>query len=198
MTDPSPPDGRDELGDDAARAEIDRQRRLVDQAMTMQSALRDWDRALGTSLVCVVLVAALVGVAFAFAGGDQPVAVLGLRARRATWLGWLAVVTFALTLVELVLDPRGAARRRAQAVRALATLKSEYRTAVPHGQARDAAERLSQRYEAVMGSIPEIPDLLFNRLKAAHLRKVEISKILSKRPGLKSRKARRALDKRRE
>lgn len=182
--------------EDAARAEIDRQRRLLDQITSMQSTLRDWDRAFGTFLVCVVLIASLIGVAFAFAGGSQTVSILGLHAHRVTWLGWLATVTFAVTLLELVLDPRGAARRRAQAVRALATLKGEYRTDVPHGQAQEAAGRLSQQYEAVMTSIPEVPNLLFNRLKATHLRKVEISKILSDQPGLRFRKARRTLNKR--
>jgi hypothetical protein len=47
-----------------------------------------------------------------------------------------------------------------------------------------------------MDSIPEVPDLMFNRLKAVHLRKVEISKILSEHPGLKLRQARRTLEKR--
>lgn len=187
----------DTPAEEAARTEINRQRRLIDQSASMQAALRDWDRALGTSLVCVVLIASLIGVAFAFAGGGgQIISILGLHAQRVTWLGWLAVLTFALTLIELVLDPRGAARRRAQAARALGTLKGEYRATVAAGQAQKAAERLSQRYEAVMGSIPEVPNPLFNRLKAAHLRKVEISKILSSQPGLRPRKARRLLDKR--
>jgi hypothetical protein len=178
-----------------ARTEIDRQRRLVDQSISMQAALRDWNRIFGTSLVCVVLITSLVGVAFAFAGGEQTISILGLRAQRTTWLGWLAVFTFALTLLQLVLDPGGSGRRRAHAVQALATLKGEYRAAVRVGHEREVAERLSQQYEAVMRSIPEVPNLLFNRLKAAHLRKVEISKILSSQPGLSLRKARSILKK---
>lgn len=197
MSDPSRSNGSDTPAEEAARQEINRQRRLIDQITSMQSALRDWDRAFGTALVCVVLIASLIGVAFAFAGGgDQTASILGVDAHRLTWLGWLAVLTFALTLIQLVLDPRGAGRRRAQAVEALATLMGEYRTSVADGQAQETAERLSQRYEAVMGSVPEVPNLLFNRLKAAHLRKVEISKILSGQPGLRLRKARRALNKR--
>jgi hypothetical protein len=189
-----------EAGDPAeqsSRDEIKRQSRLIDQTISMQAALRDWNRTIGTSLACIVLIASLIGVAFAFAGGgEQMISLLGIRAQRVTWLGWLAVLTFALTLIDLVIDPRGAARRRAEAARTLGNLKTEYRAAVPSGQARESAERLSQRYEAVMGSIPEVPNPLFNRLKAAHLRKVEISKILSDRPGIKARKARRLLDKR--
>jgi len=162
----------------------------------MQSALRDWDRAYGTTLVCLVLVASLIGVAFAFAAGGQIVSIMGIRAQRTTWLGWLAVFTFALTLVQLVLDPLGAGRRRAQAVRTLASLKGEYRTAMPVGQEEEIAKRLSKQYETIMDSLPEIPSLLFNRLKAAHLRKVEVSKILSAQPGIRAGKASRKLRKR--
>lgn len=195
MSDQPSPDSDGISAEDSARTEINRQRRLVDQSISMQSTLRDWDRIFGTSLVCVVLITSLIGVAFAFAGGGQTVSILGLHAQRTTWLGWLAVFTFALTLFQLVLDPGGSGRRWAHAVQALATLKGEYRTAVPIGQAQEATERLSQQYEAVMRSIPEVPNLLFNRLKAAHLRKVEISKILSSQPGVSLRKARRILKK---
>jgi hypothetical protein len=195
MTNLSPSERSSVPAEDAALEEIRRQRRLVDQATSMQSALRDWDRAFGTFLVCVVLVGSLIGVAFAFAGGGQAVSILGIHAQRITWLGWLAVIIFAITLLELVLDPRGAGRRRAQAVRALGALKGEYRAAVAPDQAQ-AAERLSQRYEAVMSSVPEVPEPLFNRLKAAHLRKIEVSKILSDRPGLRVKQARRLLKKR--
>jgi hypothetical protein len=193
MSDQPRPDQEGISAEESASTEINRQRRLVDQSASMQAALRDWDRIFGTSLVCVVLVTSLIGVAFAFSGGGQTISILGLQAQRTTWLGWLAVFTFALTLLQLVLDPGGSARRRAQAVQALATLKGEYRTVVPVGQENEAEERLSQQYEAVMRSIPEVPNLLFNRLKAAHLRKVEISKILSSKPGLPLRKARRIL-----
>jgi|SRR5215469_14303247 len=196
MTDPARSGGNVTSAEPAADVEINRQRRLVNQTASMQSTLRDWDRAFGTALVCVVLVTALIGVAFAFAGNGQTVTILGIHAARATWLGWLAVFTFTVTLLELVLDPRGASRRRAQAVQDLGALKGEYRAAAPGGQAQQTPAQLSKHYEAVMGSIPEVPDLLFNRLKAAHLRKVEISKILSEKPGISLRKARRILKKR--
>jgi hypothetical protein len=174
--------------------ENDRQRRLIDQTMSMQAALRDWGRTFGTTLACLVLVASLIGVAFAFAGGSNDViSFVGIHAQRATLLGWLAVTTFAVTLIELVLDPRGAARRRAEAVRALAILKNEYRQTMPSEEAVAAARRLSAQYDEVMRSIPEVPDWQFNRLKARHLRKIEISKILSARPGIGPRRARQIL-----
>jgi hypothetical protein len=192
MTDPGP-------GEAPARnalAELSRQRRLVDQSLTMQARLRDRDQLIGTSLVCTVLIASLVGVAFAFAGSDPSLTLIGVTAARATWLGWLAVATGSLTLVELVVDRRGAGQRRADAVRALAALKAEYRVPPAAGEEVREAARMSERYAQVMETVPPVPERLFNRLKATHLRKVEVSKLLSRYPGMSHRQARRMVARR--
>lgn len=81
-----------------------------------------------------------------------------------------------------MLDLRGKAHERDAAVRALAALKGEYRGADLDDAAVGA--RLGARYVAVADAVPPIPERRFVRLKAAHLRKVELSKILSSRPGI--------------
>src|SRR5262245_47401784 len=83
--------GQDEETVRHALKEIARQERLVDQMLTMQARLRDRDRVVGTLIVCTVLIASLVGVAFAFAGSGPALTLLGVTAARPTWLGWLAV-----------------------------------------------------------------------------------------------------------
>jgi hypothetical protein len=173
-----------------ALEELRRQRRLVDQGLTMQSRLRDRDRLMGTSLLCAILILSVVGVAFAFAGPDHAVTLAGLTAARTTWLGWLAVGTLALVLVELVVDRRGAAQRRADAVRVLGALKAEYRVPPAAEEEVTTAARMSERYAQAMETMPAVPERSFNRLKAAHLRKVEISKLLSEHPGMSHRQAR--------
>lgn len=175
--------------------ELGRQRRLIDQTLTMQAKLRDRDRTFATVLVCTILVASLIGVAFAFAGSGFKITLFGLQADRATWLGWFAVGTAALTLVELVLDRRGAAQLRSDAVRSLSILKAEYRVPPAAGEEVATVARMSERYAQVMESIPPVPERSFNRLKAAHLRKVEISKLLSNYPGMSHQQARRKLSK---
>jgi hypothetical protein len=183
----------DSGAEDASRRsleELRRQRRLVDQGLTMQSRLRDRDRVVGTSLLCAILVLSVIGVAFAFAGPDHAVTLDGLTAARSTWLGWLAVGTLALVLIELVVDRRGAAQRRSGAVRVLASLKAEYRVPPAAGDEVATAARMSERYSQAMETIPAVPERSFNRLKAAHLRKVEISKLLSEHPGMSQRQAR--------
>jgi len=186
MTDPQ----EDEHAARRALEELRRQRRLVDQGLTMQSRLRDRDRLMGTSLLCAILILSVVGVAFAFAGPDHAVTLAGLTAARTTWLGWLAVGTLALVLVELVVDRRGAAQRRADAVRVLGALKAEYRVPPAAEEEVTTAARMSERYAQAMETIPAVPERSFNRLKAAHLRKVEISKLLSEHPGMSYRQAR--------
>ena len=188
--------GQDEEAVRHALKEIARQRRLVDQMLTMQARLRDQDRVVGTLIVCTVLLASLAGVAFAFAGSSPALRLLGVTAARATWLGWLAVGTAALTLVELVVDRRGAAQRRADAVRLLGALKAEYRVPPAAGQEVPEAARLSERYAQVMEAVPAVPERSFNPLKAMHLRKVEVSKLLSANPGMSYRQARRTIVKR--
>jgi len=186
----------DEAAEVAARqaiVEIDRQRRLVDQGLTMQARLRDRDRVVGTLLICAVLVTSLIGVAFAFAGSNPSLTVLGVSATRATWLGWLAFGTAVMTFFELVVDRRGAAQARADAVRVLGALKSEYRVPPHPGVEVAEAARLSERYEQAMETVPSVPDRSFNRLKAWHLRKVEISRLLSAHPGMSYWQARWAL-----
>jgi hypothetical protein len=178
---------------EVALEEITRQRRLIDQLSTMHSMLRDRYKLQGTALTCVVLVGSVVAIAFAFAGGSARVTILGLTANRSTWLGWFAVLTFSLTLVDLILDRRGAARRHGDAVRQLAAIKAEYRTPPSPGQEIAERDRRSERYQAVMDALPPIPERQFNRLKAWHLRKVAISRHLSANPGMSARQVRRAL-----
>ncbi|WP_433500415.1 hypothetical protein ACQP1K_09055 [Sphaerimonospora sp. CA-214678] len=187
-------------GTDSARSqallEIKRQRRLVDQMATAHSLLRDQYRRRATSSTCVLLVASVVATAFAFAAGDTEVTIIMMTADRSVFLGWFAVLTFSLTLIDLVLDWRGSARSHEDAVRQLSALKAEYRTPPAEGEELLEREHLSQRYQTVMEALPPIPAAKFAQLKARHLKMIEVSRILSERPGISVRKARRELRKR--
>lgn len=186
MTEPS-------VAAQAALDEIARQRRVVDQMSTMHSLMRDRTRLQGILLLCLLLVASVVATAFAFAGGPAVVEIFGVRAARSTWLGWFAVMTFSLTLIDLVVDRRGAAREYADSVRQLARLKADYRVDPHTVDAVAECRRLSLRYQAVMDALPPLPERQFLRLKAIHLQKVEVSRYLSEHPGMSARKARRAV-----
>lgn len=173
--------------------EITRQTRLVDQLTTMHSALRDRASSSTTTITVVLLSASVFSIGFAFAGDLAHVTLLGMTAARSTWLGILAVFTFCGTVADLVTDRRGIARKHDRAVRLLADLKSEYRLVDPGEPPTDRQARLGARYQAVMAELPPIPERRFNKLKSEHLRKVEISKILSANPGVSQRQARAKL-----
>ena len=168
-------------------ASLDRQRRLVDQMTTMHARLRDRARMQGVGLTVSVLVGSVVATAFAFAGSSTEVSMLGVSALRSTWLGWLAVIIFSVTLIDLVIDRRSQARAHQDAVERLADLGSCYRSSD-----RDPGE-LNSLYQEVVRQIPAVPERKFNRLKAAHLQKVEVSRLLSDCPGLSERQARKAV-----
>lgn len=173
------------------RTELERQVRLLDQTLTMQAALRDRDARISLLLTVAIGLLSTIGVAFAFATTTDRLTFLGISADRATWLGWLALSAAFLSVVDLVTDRRGAAGKRGEAVALLTTLKGEYREAISGSVEADVAATLANRYLDVVTRIPEIPERLFNRLKARHLLKVEVSRELSAHPGISSRRARR-------
>lgn len=171
MTDPNTDDGR-------------WRKRLVDQALSMHSKLRDRAARTSTIITVTLLCATVVSTAFAFAGGDSDITLFGLEASRSTWLGVLSVALFCGTLAELITDRRGVARNHEAAVRLLFDLKSDYRQVEAAGDWSAAQARLAQRYDHVMEQVPPIPESIFNKLKAEHLKKVEVSKLLSEYPGI--------------
>lgn len=182
----------------ARPAELERQRRLVDQMVTMHAVLRDRARRISIAISIVLLSGSIVSAALAFAGDDTRLELVGIGLTRSTWLGVFSVLVFVGTLVELVTDYRGVARQHSSAVRMLSNLKAQYQRAAPdaHSDWTAAATALSARYVDVMAQLVPIPESRFNNLKARHLRKVEISKLLSATPGLSERQARRRLDQR--
>ena len=178
---------------DADRAELDRQRRLVDQMATMHAMLRDRYRAQFVSLRMSQLTASVVATAFAFASTDVTVHLGPVAAQRGTVLGWLAVAILTATVADLVLDRGGAASRHEAAVRQLSALKTGYRAIPEEGEVHQARQRMTPLYESTMESIPAIPERRFNPLKERHLQKVEVSRYLSHHPGASIGQARRAV-----
>jgi hypothetical protein len=92
-------------------------------------------------------------------------------------LAFLGVALFAVSVVSLRVDWKEASANHARAAESLGRLKAELR------DARDV-EDVRLRTSQVLSDLEPIPDRLFLSLKAKHLRKVEVSKALSRRPGI--------------
>jgi hypothetical protein len=98
----------------------------------------------------------------------------------------LSALTFFLALTELVTDWKQAAWQHGDAAGRLATLKATFARATVDAAtgATLTGVDLVADYDATMATLPvQIPDNKFNRLKARHLRKVEVSRALSASPG---------------
>ncbi len=164
--------------------EFRRQRRLVDQNLSMHSYLRDRLSTRARLLSLSILLLSFGAAALAFTGHSR-VTVLGVTTDRLTWVGWVAIAAFALALVELLVDWRGRAWGHGEAVRRLAELKARYRTATEDEPnfPKNAAD-LTTEYVKVTESLPPISERIFNRLKAKHLRKVCLSRAIDSADGL--------------
>ena len=158
----------------------------IDQQLTMHSILRDRYRRRSRALSLLILFGSVVGLTVAAASGQDKVSLLGISATLQVWVAALSALTFLLALTELVTDWRQAAWQHGDAASRLATLKATFARAVVD-DAKGATLKgvdLVAEYDSTMAALPvEIPDKRFNRLKAQHLRKVEVSRALSAAPG---------------
>lgn len=182
----------------AVSSEIQRQQRVINQMTTMHSLLSERYRFRGKVLEVVLILLSVGGATMAFASGTDVVSILGVDAQRTTWLGWLALAVVLVVLIELVFNLSEKGESHADAVRRLAALMSEYRVSTVSDADTRELERLTSLYQFVMDGLPPIPERQFNRLKAAHLQKVAISRYLSAHPGTSERRARRAVREKRE
>jgi hypothetical protein len=100
-------------------------------------------------------------------------------------LGIASVAAFFATVADLRLDWKGRAEKHREAASRLSKLLAEFDALRrPDGTWPSGKEqKLQGLYWDVMTNIAPIPDGKFNSLKAAHLRKVEISRLLDQHPG---------------
>jgi hypothetical protein len=164
------------------RADFDRRFRRIDMMITGHSVLRDRRRAWARLLTLSILGLSIVGLALAFVA-DREVTVSGLSARFQVWVGSISAAIFFLALIDLQVDWKGTARSHAEAADRLAELKAKFAGAQVDDTSAESEVDLQQEYERTMAAIVPLPDRKFTRLKAKHLRKVEVSRILDTHPG---------------
>jgi hypothetical protein len=165
-------------------AEYDRMWRVLDMALSGHAMLRDRYQRRDRALVLVVLALSVIATALAFLSGDSKIEIGPLSARLAVWLGALTTMIFFLTLVELVVGWRQKAWAHDEAAKRLAQLKVRFRSV---GRSGDVVETgavdLFAEYHQTMAAVPPISERQFLPVKAAHVRKVAVSKQISSHPG---------------
>lgn len=165
--------------------ELDRKFRVLGQSNSMHAMLRDrfTQRALAVDML--LLACSVMFCASAFAS-DSALSHLGPNPEQVRYIiRGFSVLAFTLSVLSLRLDWKGRAASHREAAdrmaRASATFRRHRR---PDGTwpTENAAELDGAYWEAMRNSVP-VPEGAFPKLKARHLRKVELSKMLDLNPG---------------
>jgi hypothetical protein len=165
------------------RREYDREFRVLDQMLTMHSLLRDRLQRHALMLTVAILALSIAATAASFGAGEPQLRVLWITARVQAWVGLLTTIIFFLTLIDLRVDWKQRAGAHAEAARRLGELKARFRAAMGTEAEVEGAAELKAGYDRTMAGLVPIPERLFLKLKAKHLRKVEISKLLDRHAG---------------
>ena len=165
-----------------ANRELEHYDRVIDQMISMHSALRDrfTRRAVWMDVLQLLFSVVLGATVF------MDPARLALDPTTADWvIGGSALVIFFLGLVNLRVDWKQEAGKYAESSQVLSRLKAECREL--RGESSDPdAERIRvfcAECRRVLPELPVVPEKDFIRLKAHHLRKVELSRLISAHPG---------------
>ena len=165
--------------------ELRRMHRVADMLVSCHSMLRDqyakYSLLLNLSALLVSLW--LVGMVFV-----DPVIGSYLTPGQfdpKVFLGLLALATFGLSLTDLKVDWKGKASSHEQAAVAYAMLKADAAAVLSDAEAisEEQFRDLARDYSKIGEFVVPIPESKFNKLKKKHLMKVEVSRILSNKPG---------------
>ena len=165
--------------------ETKREHRVLSQMLSMHALLRDRYSRLALSVDVILLMCSVLFCATRFARDDL-FEQLGVTAQVARLvLGLVSVLAFFASLVALRVDWKGRAARHTDAVRKLTAAMALF------GQHRyedgtwpeTCRLDLHRAYWDAMNSGVPIPDRQFLGLKARHLRKLEVSKLMDSVPG---------------
>ncbi len=166
--------------------EIDRQYRVLRQTLDAHDFLNEhyvfWARLIQISL----LACSVVFCATTFAS-DELYEWMGFEPTSAKYFRGLAsVIAFVASVSLLVVDVRGMAAKHGAAMDRWARALTEFRQVQPKSGEEWPAKHRKRLHEAYWTADKEsarIPSTQFLRLKAKHLRKVEISRLKSRYPG---------------
>lgn len=164
--------------------EAKRQYRVIDQMLSMHSALRDRYARRAKALTIGILGCSVILCTVTFLPDDalQPLGVSSSGNRFI--IGGFASIVFFLSLLDLCVSWGKVSRRHEEASEMLAKLKQKHRAAMCGGKIEPAAcAALTEEFSRIMAELPRIPDKQFGSLKAYHLRKIRLSQMIESHVG---------------
>lgn len=165
--------------------EINRKFRVLDQTLSMHSSLGEKYKLRALVLDISLLTCATIFCATTFIN-ENFYSSLGLTPSKIKLiLGCTSIIAFLASIISLRIDWKGLYASHTTATQKLSEVLSIFRqTQVNNGLwPEEEIVNLSNKYNSVMNNIIAIPSKSFNNLKAKYLKKVEISKLISKNPG---------------
>lgn len=151
--------------------------------LSMHSTLRDRLRRKALILDLIGLVGAILIVVGTVADPTLAGALSISSATLDVVVAALGMAIFAASLIALRVDWVEAAHRHAEAARILSELKSQGRLIAAGGASREECSHFLKIADARLSALTPIPDSAFVALKAVHLQKVRLSRLLDQRPG---------------
>jgi hypothetical protein len=164
--------------------EIKRLGDTIDMMLTMHSVLRDrykgWACALDISLVTTSVLLLVTGFV-------DPTFLKGLKIpQNYTIIGSkiCAITIFIVSLITLRVDWKGRVAEHEKACESLARLKGKTKEVLlDKGLSEELAKEHQQLCNLTIGGLCKVPEDDFHRLKAYHVKKVALSKMISDLPG---------------
>ena len=164
------------------RTSLERTIRVSDQSCTGYAILRDRYQQWSLLLDLAILLLSLWLIAMVWVQPNIADKLTPSGIAREIWLGLLAILTFALSLLQILVNWKEKANSYHQAMLILSTYVKELR---PLWNSEDNAliESALIRYQAITEPLAPIPDSQFLKLKKRHKMKVLTSKFLDRHPG---------------
>lgn len=166
--------------------ELKHHSRVIDMLLTMHSVLRDRNSRHALLLDILLLISSVILATTVWLDPEVPRDLGFSQDSSKLVVGVSSTLVFAISLIHLRVDWKGTAERHQQAASSLARLKLQIRPLLRSDSDVDPSQIENQNRECalVLAILPPIPDRHFNRLKAVHKRKIELSKAVDKYPNL--------------
>ncbi len=169
---------------DGNMKEMKRLTRVIDTMLTSHSILQERYKRRACILDVVLLIASVLLLVAAFAD-PEILKELKISPESAIIMERVSsVVVFIVALIMLRVDWNGKAVAHGKARDSLIKLKGEAKAVLlDDSVSKETLEKHSQLCSVTLGGLCPIPEGQFNKLKAKHWKKVELSKLVSRYPG---------------
>lgn len=165
--------------------EIERQYRVLQQTLSAHSSLRDRANRKAKGAKSILLALSILFSVTTFAGnGFYEVLAVDPQIGRLS-VGFASLFAVITSVILLIVDWEGEATRHSEAANRWSTVLRDFRTHRNDDGSWQEEQRveLSEAYWEADRNSANIPERVFNKLKARHLRKVATSKLISSYPG---------------